>query len=104
MSNQRVTFFDTALRDGAPTQGVDFDPAEGNGPVKVRILTPSGGTGAIVPVMIESKGRDGERWATVGVSANIIDASFRALHDSPVYCLMKAGYSVNSPMRHAGRA
>jgi 2-isopropylmalate synthase len=69
---------------------------------KVRILTPSDGTGAITRVMIESAGGDGQRWATVGVSANIIDASFRALHDSLVFCLMKAGYSVNMPMRHAG--
>ena len=48
---------------------------------KVRILTPNAGTGAVTRVMIESADGNGERWSTVGVSANIIDASFNALHD-----------------------
>jgi 2-isopropylmalate synthase len=97
----------------------DTDPlwhvAEGNGPVnaldnalrkdlgryqqhikdvelvdyKVRILT--GGTEAVTRVMVESRDKaSGERWITVGVSANIIDASFEALIDSIVYKLMKS--------------
>ncbi len=46
---------------------------------KVRILTPQAGTEAITRVMIESADDAGERWTTVGVSPNIIDASFEAL-------------------------
>ena len=34
---------------------------------------------------------DGGRWGTVGVSHNIIDASFQALHDSIVYKLLRVG-------------
>ena len=40
-------------------------------------------------VLIESADETGERWTTVGVSANIIDASFQALMDSIVFKLMK---------------
>ncbi|WFR96334.1 citramalate synthase [Rhizobium tumorigenes] len=54
---------------------------------KVRIL--NGGTEAITRVLIESNDSDGVRWWTVGVSENIIDASFEALTDSVVYKLMK---------------
>ncbi|RWO33693.1 MAG: citramalate synthase [Mesorhizobium sp.] len=54
---------------------------------KVRIL--NGGTGAITRVLIESHDATGARWWTVGVSENIIDASFQALMDSIVYKLMK---------------
>jgi 2-isopropylmalate synthase len=54
---------------------------------KVRIL--NGGTEAITRVLIESTDGEGTRWWTVGVSENIIDASFQALIDSIVYKLMK---------------
>ncbi|AUX75752.1 MULTISPECIES: citramalate synthase [Sinorhizobium] len=54
---------------------------------KVRIL--NGGTGAVTRVLIESTDRTGARWWTVGVSDNIIDASFQALMDSIVYKLLK---------------
>jgi len=54
---------------------------------KVRIL--NGGTEAITRVLIESHDSTGARWSTVGVSDNIIDASFQALMDSIVYKLMK---------------
>ena len=40
-------------------------------------------------VLIESEDETGEHWTTVGVSSNIIDASFQALMDSIVYKLMK---------------
>jgi 2-isopropylmalate synthase len=56
---------------------------------KVRILTPSAGTQAITRVQIESTDEDGNKWTTIGVSENIVDASFRALHDSITYKLMK---------------
>jgi len=54
---------------------------------KVRIL--NGGTEAITRVLIESHDSTGARWWTVGVSENIIDASFQALMDSIVYKLVK---------------
>jgi 2-isopropylmalate synthase len=56
---------------------------------KVRILT--GGTEAVTRVMIESADGHGNRWSTVGVSANIVDASFEALSDSICYKLYRAG-------------
>ena len=46
---------------------------------KVRILT--GGTDAVTRVLIESRDGEGNRWFTVGVSPNIVDASFEALLD-----------------------
>lgn len=58
---------------------------------KVRILTPGDGTRAITRVMIESADAKGENWSTVGVSANIIDASYNALRDSLVYLLYRDG-------------
>ncbi len=54
---------------------------------KVRIL--NGGTEAITRVLIESQDDTGRRWWTVGVSDNIIDASFQALMDSIIYKLLK---------------
>lgn len=56
---------------------------------KVRIL--NGGSGAITRVLIESRDRSGERWFTIGVSPNIVDASFEALLDSVTYKLLKEG-------------
>lgn len=56
---------------------------------KVRILT--SGTEAVTRVMIESIDGKGQRWSTVGVSANIVDASFEALTDSITYKLYKEG-------------
>jgi 2-isopropylmalate synthase len=55
---------------------------------RVRIL--NAGTAAVTRVLIESEDEAGERWTTVGVSPNIIDASFQALMDSIVYKLIKA--------------
>jgi 2-isopropylmalate synthase len=93
---------------------VEHTAAEGNGPVnaldnavrkallgfypslkdmslvdyKVRILDGSDGTGALTRVLIESN--DGvSSWSTVGVAANIVDASYQALVDSIQYKLYK---------------
>ncbi len=56
---------------------------------KVRIL--NGGTEAITRVLIESVDGAGNRWSTIGVSENVIDASFDALIDAIVFRLLKAG-------------
>jgi 2-isopropylmalate synthase len=58
---------------------------------KVRILDPNAATAATTRVMIESADHHGQRWCTVGVSANVIDASFNALHDSITYKLLRDG-------------
>lgn len=54
---------------------------------KVRIL--NAGTAATTRVLIESADGDGNRWFTVGVSPNIVDASFQALIDSVRYKLLR---------------
>lgn len=94
-----------------------MDVAEGNGPVnaldaalrkilipiypdleslrlvdfKVRILESDKATQAITRVMIESADDQGNHWTTVGMSSNIIDASYEALRDSLIYKLYKSG-------------
>ena len=86
--NGPVNALDTALRKDlgmysaaiADLALVDF---------KVRIL--NGGTGAVTRVLIESTDASGDSWFTVGVSENIVDASFEALNDSIVYKLLRAG-------------
>ncbi len=96
---------------------VTLEVAEGNGPVdalgtamqkalganypaikelkltdyKVRILTPQAGTAAVTRVMIESTDASGERWSTVGISPNIIEASYEALRDAIHYMLLRRG-------------
>ena len=55
---------------------------------KVRILTPEDGTKALVRVRIESSNKN-QTWSTIGVSYNVIDASYIALHDSITYHLLK---------------
>lgn len=54
---------------------------------KVRVLTTKNGTGAVTRVLIESSDRK-RTWNTVGVSENIIEASWRALVDSIDYKLL----------------
>ena len=86
--NGPVNALDVALRkDLGKYQGfigdmelVDF---------KVRIL--NGGTGATPRVLIESRDGGGNRWFTVGVSPNIVEASFQALSDAIIYKLVRNG-------------
>lgn len=86
--NGPVNALDMALRKGMPVYSdvlkslhlVDY---------KVRIL--NGGTEAVTRVLIESADTSGERWFTVGVSPNIVEASFDALHDAITYKLFRDG-------------
>jgi 2-isopropylmalate synthase len=56
---------------------------------RVRVLDTGKGTGAVTRVLIDTS--DGERvWTTIGVSENIIEASWQALFDSIVYGLVHA--------------
>jgi 2-isopropylmalate synthase len=62
---------------------------------KVRIL--NGGTEAVTRVLIETRDGSGDSWFTIGVSENVVDASFEALLDAIIYKLVKAGVE---PARH----
>lgn len=57
---------------------------------KVRILKPELGSGAVTRVQIEFTDEKGHTWNTVGVSTNVIDASYNALQDGIVYKLLHA--------------
>ena len=54
---------------------------------KVRVLDTSKGTGAVTRVLLDSTNGD-RTWTTIGVSSNIIEASWQALIDSVVYGLL----------------
>ena len=58
---------------------------------KVRVLPGTKGTAARVRVLVESANGNGERWHTMGVSHDIIEASWQALADSMNYKLYKSG-------------
>jgi 2-isopropylmalate synthase len=117
--NELITISEATIK--AVVGGNEFmTVAEGNGPVnaldralrealvpfypelvdlklidyKVRILTPSDATGAVTRVMIESADTRNDTWCTVGVSSNIIDASYAALRDSIIYKLYRDGATV----------
>jgi 2-isopropylmalate synthase len=45
----------------------------------------------VTRVLVEFGDKAGSRWSTVGVSPNLIDASFQALLDAVDYKLLKAG-------------
>lgn len=111
---------------------IELSAAEGNGPVnaldaalrralcefypeistvqlqdyKVRVLNEKDGTGAKVRVLIDSA-QDGASWGTVGVSENIIDASWKALSEGIIYFLMnknskpKHKPSIESPLQRS---
>ncbi len=112
-----------------PDGAVEHTAAQGNGPVnaldralrkaltkfypqleqvvlhdyKVRVLGGDAGTGATVRVLIES-GDEHDRWGTVGVSPNVIEASWQALVDSIEYKLYKdKKHSAVSYQPSAGR-
>ncbi|SON55930.1 2-isopropylmalate synthase [Hartmannibacter diazotrophicus] len=91
--NGPVNALDSALRKDIGKYQAEIETLE-LVDFKVRIL--NGGTGAVTRVLIESMDtRTGRRWMTIGVSENVVDASFEALTDSITYKLLKNG--------HAGR-
>ena len=84
--NGPVNALDAALRDALETRY----PALGRlrlTDFKVRVLETSKGTGAITRVLLDTTNGD-QTWTTIGVSENIIEASWQALVDSMVYGLM----------------
>jgi 2-isopropylmalate synthase len=84
--NGPVNALDLALRKDLGTFSAEIADLE-LVDFKVRIL--DGGTGAVTRVLVESRDSSGQRWTTIGVSANIIDASFEALYESITYKLLK---------------
>ena len=113
-SNEFVTSSEARVRIIVGKKGF-YSESEGNGPIhaldnalrkalvkffpilkklnlvdyKVRILTPQDGTKALVRVRIESS-NEKTTWSTIGVSNNVIDASYIALHDSITFHLLKS--------------
>ena len=84
--NGPVNALDGALRKAL----VSFYPKINNlklSDYKVRIVSSEQGTGAITRVTIETTDEKNNYWTTIGVSTNIIDASYNALHDSITYKL-----------------
>lgn len=89
----------TAAEGNGPVQALDlalrkalgkFFPEIGNmhlSDYKVRVLNEKDGTGAKVRVLIDSSS-NGHHWGTVGVSENIIEASWQALMESFSYYLL----------------
>jgi 2-isopropylmalate synthase len=86
--NGPVNALDVALRKDL---GKYQDFIKGLNLIDYRVRILNSGTEAVTRVLIESEDETGEHWTTVGVSANIIDASFQALMDSIVYKLVKSG-------------
>ncbi len=87
--NGPVNALDSALRQAI---GEEFPKLSGIHLVdyRVRVLDTGHGTGAVTRVLIDTT--DGEDlWTTIGVSENIIEASWQALFDSIVYGLLHAG-------------
>ena len=81
-----VEAIDSALRKAL----IDFYPSLKNLKLtdfKVMILSSEKGTGAITRVLIESSDDTNRHWTTIGVSPNIIDASYNAIYDSIAYKL-----------------
>ncbi len=114
-NNKEPQYSEAVVMVKTPDGDVHYAVAEGNGPVnamdkafrqalvkyypelkevklldfKVRILDETEGTSAKTRVLIESGDEDGNKWGTVGVSENVIEASWQALIDSIDYKLHK---------------
>ena len=56
---------------------------------KVRILTPEQATKAVVRVLIESMDSKGARWTTIGISEDVIEASYQAFREAITYKLLR---------------
>ena len=87
--NGPVNALDAALRSAiAPTYPV-LDAIHLQD-YRVRVVDAGQGTSAVTRVLIDSA-RDGATWTTIGVSENIIEASWQALYDSIVFGLLHGG-------------
>lgn len=85
--NGPVNALDAALRD-AISEVHPHLPAIELVNFKVRILDAEKGTGAVIRVLVDAS--DGDRtWGTIGVSPNLIEASWQALVDSLAYAIQQ---------------
>ena len=85
--NGPVNALDSALRYALRRHYADPLSAISLTDYKVRVLDTGRGTGAVTRVLLEST-NGVETWSTMGVSENIIEASWQALADSIVYGLL----------------
>ena len=86
VGNGPVNAIDSALRKAL----INYYPTLKNLKLtdfKVMILSGEKGTGAVTRVLIESSDKSNCHWTTIGVSPNIIDASYNAIYDSITYKL-----------------
>jgi len=86
VGNGPVNAIDSALRKAL----ISFYPTLKNLKLtdyKVMILSADKGTGAVTRVLIESTDETNRHWSTIGVSSNIIDASYNAIYESITYKL-----------------
>ncbi|NOX39164.1 MAG: citramalate synthase [Alphaproteobacteria bacterium] len=93
-------------RDSGPVNALATALAKDLGPyqaciddmklVDFRVRITNGGTEAVTRVIIDSEDEQGRRWSTVGVSANIVDASFQALLDAITWKLIRDGQATRS--------
>ena len=86
--NGPVNALDSALRSALGTRYPALDRVHLTD-YKVRVLDTEKGTGAVTRVLIDTTNGD-RSWTTIGVSENIIEASWQALYDSIVYGLALA--------------
>jgi 2-isopropylmalate synthase len=87
--------------DGGPVNALSKALAKDLGPyqhfiddmklVDFKVRITQGGTEAVTRVIIDSEDGSGQRWSTVGVSPNIVDASFEALLDAVNWKLARDG-------------
>jgi 2-isopropylmalate synthase len=87
--NGPVNALDSALRKAIAERYPSLDRLHLTD-YKVRVLDTNRGTGAVTRVLIDSTDGD-ETWSTIGVSENIIEASYEALVDSIVFALFNTG-------------
>ena len=83
--NGPVNALDSALRSAVAEEFPEFNQVE-LVDYKVRILAGSAGTDSITRVLVSSA-RGAQEWTTVGVHANVVEASWQALVDALVYAL-----------------
>ncbi len=89
--NGPVNALDTALRQALIPVFPELEPTCASPTIRCASSRPGRAPRPVTRVMIETTGGAGETWSTVGVSTNVIDASYLALHDSLTYKLWRAG-------------
>ena len=100
--NGPVNALDSSLRSAVAEQFPELNEVELID-YKVRILAGSAGTDSITRVLVSSA-RGAEEWTTVGVHANVVEASWQALVDALVYALGPAEPEFADALRNSDAA